>query len=316
MSKLNPAAKKVWLDYGQALEQYPLRLKALARELGVTEWTVRQACAYTEEFGPPTDDDQPGALHLVIGDVHLKPGTSHDRMRIAGLEMEELGREAMANSQAFRVVFIGDTADMESLSHYDRGKLSGEGRRLQDDLAALGAGLSLFRTAVSDEVWAYANTYWVEGNHEYRIQKYVNDHPELEGTLDLGEQFFRPIGITPVPFLEWLQLDGQGYCHYMQSRAGRAIGGVNHARALLLKGHKSVTVGHSHILSQAMENDIYGNVIQTLVCGCYFDHDEEYAMQSNAAWWRGLCIKRNTKSGSYDLETRTLAALKRKHKEA
>jgi hypothetical protein len=314
--KLTPEQHAVWLSHGKALSLYPIKVLRLADDLGVSRHSVRMAKAYTEQYGPPPEEVGQVALHLVVGDVHLGPDNYADgRMTILGKEMEELGREAIAKGQPFRVIFIGDTADLHSLSSYDTGKLRAEGQRLNLDLDALAAGLEQFYCEVSPEVWNYADVYWTEGNHEYRMHRYIEEHPELAGTLDLTK-FFSAYGITTVPFMTWLQLDGVGYCHYMQGGAGRAISGINQARSLLVKGHRSVTVGHSHVLKQAIECDVYGNSIQTLVCGCFFDHDEEYALQSNSKWWRGLCVKRNVAGGEYDLETRNLASLRRKHKEA
>jgi hypothetical protein len=88
---------------------------------------------------------------------------------------------------------------------------------------------------------------------------------------------------------------------------------VNVARSLLLKGYRSVTVGHNHILDTYTTSDVYGNPIQTLSSGCFFEEAENYAGQSNDKWWRGLCVKTNVKDGAYDLTTLSLSTLRRQY---
>ena len=48
-----------------------------------------------------------------------------------------------------------------------------------------------------------------------------------------------------------------------------------------------------------------------LSCGCFFEHDEDYAGTANSMFWRGLCFLNNAKDGDYELETITLKRLRR-----
>ena len=91
------------------------------------------------------------------------------------------------------------------------------------------------------------------------------------------------------------------------------IGGIHLANALMQKLHTSITVGHSHVLDYKQDIDANGKRIHALVSGCYFEHHESYANQSNLGWWRGVCMKRNVKAGNYDLELVSMEQIKRKY---
>ena len=64
--------------------------------------------------------------HLVIGDSHAKPGISNRRF-------EWLGK-LILDEKPDVIIDIGDFEDMPSLSSYDVGKKSYEGRRYIKDL--------------------------------------------------------------------------------------------------------------------------------------------------------------------------------------
>lgn len=311
---LTPTQRRIWLDHGEVLSKYPVSVEAFARQLGVTRHQLRVVQRHVNEAGPPSEDDHPGAIHLVIPDAHAKPGSCRERFAWLGKEIEEVGREAMAAGVPFRVISIGDFADYPSLSHYDRGKRSSHGRTFVADVTAHRTALDYMRSACDPEVWNYADKHWTCGNHEERALRYMNDNPELEGVLHSAWDLMAEYGFEVHQFLDWCRLDGIGYCHYMQNEnAPRPVGGVNVGRSLVLKGHRSIVVGHNHRLDTYTTTDCYGDPIQTLSCGCYFDHVESYAKQSNSRWWRGLCILRNVRNGGYNLETRKLDDIRRKY---
>ena len=67
------------------------------------------------------------ATHLVMGDPHCTPKASNDRFLWAG--------RVAADYKVSHVICMGDFCCMDSLSSYDRGKKSFEGRRYQKDMS-------------------------------------------------------------------------------------------------------------------------------------------------------------------------------------
>ena len=302
---LPPAVLRLYTEHGDAIHHLGtgfIRAKTLARKWGVSERSVRTLKSAVNTFGPPAKrSDLEGAMVLVVPDAHAGPGQDLRRFRWLGRAIEHYGRIAMAKGVPFRVVWIGDTGDYHSLSHYDTGKISAEGARYVLDVNAHGGAMALTRCQVSMEVWAYTDLHWTEGNHEFRAVRHMQNHPSLDGVLDGPWQVMQQYDIQCHTFLKPVTLDGVAYVHYMQNPGtGRAVGGINQARSMLLKGMRSIVVGHSHKLDSFIQNDFYGDPVKTLVVGCFFEHEEKYAGQGNKSWWRGLVLLENVKNGNFD----------------
>ena len=67
-------------------------------------------------------------IHVVIGDAHAKPDVPNDRFTWLGKYLLDL---RLSYPEAdIKAIDLGDWEDMPSLSSYDIGKMSYEGRRL------------------------------------------------------------------------------------------------------------------------------------------------------------------------------------------
>lgn len=312
---LNPVQRRLYEAHGHVLAAYPVTVVQLAKQLGVSRYDLLVVEAYVKANGTPVVTRKTGATHLVIGDAHAKPNQSLARFRWLGRVVEELGQKALSEGTEFKVIQIGDWFDMPSLSSYDKGRGSAELRRYKADIEAGHDAYALVAAEISSEVRAVTDFHAIGGNHgEGRCKRFMNDNPELIGLLHGPRETSEAFGWHYTPYLEWLHLDGVGYCHYMQNpNSGTAVSGVNVGRSLLIKGHRSVTVGHNHRLDSYTSSDAFGAAIQTLSCGCYFEEREAYAGQSNDKWWRGLCVKTDVRDGQYNLQTLTFDSIRRKY---
>ena len=70
--------------------------------------------------------------HVVLPDCQVKPGVPIDHLLWAGQYIVD----NFAGKDNIKIVCLGDFADMESLSSYDRGKMEMEGRRYARDIAS------------------------------------------------------------------------------------------------------------------------------------------------------------------------------------
>jgi hypothetical protein len=78
----------------------------------------------------------------------------------------------------------------------------------------------------------------LHGNHEDRIDRFVDENPELDGTLKISDLNFKQYGWQEVPYKQNKVLNGVYYAHHFPSGIlGSAISGENIARTLLTK-HK------------------------------------------------------------------------------
>lgn len=240
-------------------------------------------------MGKRTRSTEDTRTHLIMPDSHAQPNIDNDRF-------EWLGNYLVEN-QPDVFVDIGDSADMPSLCSYDVGKLSAEGRRYVDDIEAYkDAQRKLFAPMIK-----YNNTHsrWkkkkyspelvkTRGNHENRINRAAQENPAMYGFIrmeDLEEESF---GWKCYDFLQTVVIDNIAYRHYFSSGVlGKPIGGVNHARSLVVKGYMSCVCGHSHMRDFYEDTDAAGRKLFGIVVGCFFGHDEGYTTE-NDRFWRGI----------------------------
>ena len=199
---------------------------------------------------------------IVLPDSHATPGKSNDRYEwFAKLVLDEAPD---------MVVDIGDFWSMDSLSSYDKGTRSFEGRRYKADIEV---GLD-----AQERIWDITRKpkkkgpKWFRtiGNHEQRIERAVEHDPVLEGTIGLSDLQSKEYGWEEIPFLHPLELEGITFQHYFTSGImGRPIGGENHARSLITKQFKSCVQGHSHTFDYARRTDATGKKIHGVVAVSY-----------------------------------------------
>lgn len=255
---------------------------------------------------------------LIIPDAHAKPGVSNERFTWLG--------RLIADRQPDAVVSIGDFADMPSLSHYDAGKKSFEGRRYKQDcevthdaLRRVDAGIEELNVKLrAKKVKQYTPIKVITlGNHENRINKVINNDPKLDGTIGIEDLGYEEHGWEVIPFLEPLELEGVIFQHYMTSgNMDRSIGGMNIGRALLKRTHGSCFVGHSHLLDIAWEANSQGKLMTAGSVGAYFEHKEDYvSKQAQSHWWRGVVLLKNVSNGIVgDMEMISMTTIKRDYK--
>jgi hypothetical protein len=248
--------------------------------------------------------------HLVISDTHAHPEHHNKRADWLG--------EFIADIKPDVVVHIGDNWDMPSLSSYDRGRKSFEGRRYRADIDA---GLEFH-----DRLWRRVRrrkkkqprTVFCIGNHEHRIHRSIELDAVLDGTigyqdLDL-EKYYDDIidyeGQTP----GHIEIDGITYAHFFISGvAGRPVGGEHPASSLITKKLSSATCGHLHLADWSTRMALNNKRIMGCFAGCYQDYGSDWAGVISNLWWAGVVVKRNVENGCYDPEFVSLDRLKREY---
>ena len=156
---------------------------------------------------------------------------------------------------------------------------------------------------------------FLEGNHEERQRRLLEQQSELEGTIGFNDfeldryydDIIRYKGSTPGV----IDIDGILYAHYFVTGvSGRGVSGEHPAFSLISKHFKSASMGHVHTFDYSVRTDGSGRRINGLVGGCYLDYDLDWAGTINSLWSRGVTIKRNVSQGQYDLQWISLENLK------
>ncbi len=247
---------------------------------------------------------------LLIGDTHATPDLDNLRFRALG--------NFIVAEQPDIIIQMGDLADMPSLSSYDIGKASFEGRRYKDDIASvidaqeeLQAPWKAYRkrTHRYNPRWVY-----IGGNHDWgRINTAINCDPKLEGVIGVQDLQLDRFSWEIHPFMEPAHIDGISYSHYFASGvAGRPISGESVGRTLCTKLHVSAVVGHNHCLDHAERTTATGTKIFGLSVGCY-THPRMVADWSRGTyqmWWRGVVVLNDCDGKGYYDELRAITQRK------
>lgn len=236
--------------------------------------------------------------HLFIPDVQAKPGVNLDHLAWIGQYILDKRPDVIIN--------IGDFADMESLSSYDRGKLQFEGRRYKHDIAAAKEAMDLLLEPMRAYNRQQRKTKHAQykprmiftlGNHEYRIMRAANDHPELSGLISYDDLPYEDWDVYD--FLEPVFVDGVCYCHYMANpMTGQPYGGM--ASTILKNVGHSFVVGHAQKLEVATRHLITNQQQWGIIAGACYSHFENYKGYQGNNHWRGIIMLHRVQNGSFD----------------
>lgn len=234
---------------------------------------------------------------LVIGDTQVKPG--HDLSYI-----NHIG-EYIIDKRPDVVVCIGDWFDFESLSSYDRGKKSFEGRRLIADIEAGTTAMNMLleplRTLQKSQRFFKKKVYnprlvFCMGNHEDRFDRVANDMPEFDGFVGMDTLNLEQWGWEVYPFLKPVEIDGIFFVHYLANpMSGKPYSGT--AMAQLKTVGNSFVVGHKQVLDMAIRPTLDGRMQLGIINGACYPHDEGYKGHQGNTHFRGLILLNEVADG-------------------
>lgn len=249
---------------------------------------------------------------IVLPDTQVRPGD----------DVTYLGRigNYIVDKQPDGVICLGDFADMPSLSSYDVGKKSFEGRRYKSDVDATHRAME----ALLGPLWDYnkkaakghrerykPELTFLLGNHEHRINKAVENDAKLEGVLSTTDLRYTEYGWNVHPFLEVVIKDGIAFSHYFVTGvAGRP---ASTAAAQFRKTAMSSIAGHQQGLQIHTGSRADGKRLTSIIAGSCYEHDEDYMGPQGNKHWRGLLVLNDVHDGEFDLMPVSLNYLNRKY---
>lgn len=208
------------------------------------------------------------------------------------------------------VIDIGDWADMGSLSHFDYGKRSYEGRRYWRDVEQAVRARETFNNALGG---VRPRLIHCRGNHEQRIEKLIDDDPRLHGFISTDDLQVKELGWEEFNFMVPAVVDGIAYAHYFPSGVnGKAVGGMNLASSLIRLGLMSCVQGHSHTFDYTERTRADGQKVLGMSVGCYFKHPMKWST-TNHMYWRGIVVIRNVRDGFGTIEQHSMEAIEAKY---
>lgn len=168
--------------------------KEIAKVVGCSEKTVlKYAGSYTSRTKAKTDfDDSAWEIQktVLLPDIHYP----HYDERVM-----EVVNEFIFDYDPDELVYMGDQISLDCISGWNRRKpLLKEGQRLIKDYQGLNKNVLKVHENITR---ADIRRTFIMGNHEERINAYIEEHPELEELIDLAQylQLYER-GYKVVPF--------------------------------------------------------------------------------------------------------------------
>lgn len=247
--------------------------------------------------------------HFVIPDTQVKPG-------VPLYHLDWIG-QYIVDKQPDVIVHLGDHYDLPSLSSWDRGKATFEGRRFKADVEAGHAALERLEGALDGynatrrrfkEKQYLPEKHVTWGNHEHRATRAAEASPELVGFVGthLFDDFWQARGWQTHQYTEVVDVDGIWYSHlFLNEMTGKPLG----AQASTLLKYIGHTFTQGHRQTYDLSTRYVGKKMhRALIAGACYLHDEdykgpsrEYSERSGNHHWRGCVHKFDVADGEYSL---------------
>jgi predicted MPP superfamily phosphohydrolase len=217
-------------------------------------------------------------------DIHLDPmRDEHPSWTVA--------KKFLKDFQPNRIVLGGDICSVESISYFNNRKPRlAEGRRYQDDVNVTRRHLKLLQKANPHAEYDY-----FIGNHEYRVQRYLDEHPAMEGKMewavDVGLR--SDFGMNVVEYNRVLKIGKAALIHGWYWN-------IYHAAKTLKMYGDNIFYGHVHehqVAVQYMMSTEQPHMAMSV--GCLSNINPDYRLGMPTRFQNGLLILDVHKDGTF-----------------
>ena len=250
--------------------------------------------------------------HLWIPDTQVRADVPTKHIKALGHYIEEKRFE--------KIIIAGDWWDFPSTGRFNTA-LEQEGLRIQDDIESGNKAMDLLWQATNKRNRRVAGwkkkqyqpeKHFIFGNHEYHLERFVENTPVLSGMLGYEMLRLEKHGLIQHPFLTTFDLDGILYSHYFcNPSTGKSYSGMLETR--LKNIGQSFTQGHLQEFMYGERQLPSGKRHHGCVAGAFYMHDEKYKTPQGNKHWRGVVVKNDVKNGEYDIMKISLGYLLRKY---
>lgn len=222
---------------------------------------------------------------LVLSDIHCP---YHD--------VEALSQAMSSIEDPDSVILLGDVLDFHRISKYPNDK----------DTLSFTEELIIGKQLLYGirERFPNSNIYYIEGNHEVRLDAYIQRNAnELSDLPSLRMEALLGLDAIEIPYIK------NGFIHcgdmtFLHGHEMRGIGGVNPSRKLFGKMHKSAMCGHLHRPDVFYTRDGAGKLIQCHVIGHLGEPNPRYHPRND--WQHGYAIVNVSKNGYIRVENQII----------
>jgi len=235
-------------------------------------------------------------LYVVIPDVHDKPPNRMSRKVYH--PAYRCVEEVIKGLEPDGIIDLGDTTDMESLSYFDRDRRRKmEGRRYRKDIDSLNHLLDRQCTIAPKS----KKIYFI-GNHEHRVENYLDNYPEQEGTIDfIKDTNLLARGYEVVPYNQVKKIGKAMFMHGFDSTK-------YHAANMSRTYDKPIYYGHVHdIQSHSFVSPITHREVRVAESlGCLCDLNPSWLLGKPNRWVHAFGVLWVKDNGEYQMDRKII----------
>jgi predicted phosphodiesterase len=206
---------------------------------------------------------------IIIPDVHLTEDVP---------KPYKIVKKIISNNNFDGAIILGDYMDISSLSDWDKDKRKLlENQRYQKEIDCANKELDFIQKYIS-------NTVYIIGNHENRVDRYIEKNPELEGLLEVPK--ILKLEERKIECVELNQLLKIGHCYFTHGM----FTGKNHASQHLMTLGCNIVYGHKHQSQHFMTNMKMQKPIVAYGLGCLCDLNQPYLKGIPPVWINAFAI--------------------------
>lgn len=218
---------------------------------------------------------------IILPDIHLSDGQPHKDYEVV--------KRFIKQNRSDEIILLGDFMDVSSLSAWDISKRRKmEGRRYEKECEEANRELDFLQKYTK-------KITFIEGNHEDRVERYIDFNPEMEGLIEVEKKLhLKERGIKYIPLNELYKVGNMYFTHGIY---------INqyHAMKHLIRLGCNVCYGHSHSTQTAMMNMRMLKPHQAYALGCLCGHSPDYMKGKPSNWINQFAIMYTGSKGNFNL---------------
>lgn len=222
-----------------------------------------------------------GYKAVILPDVHINHN-GYDKVY-------EPVKKFIKDFKPEKIILLGDFADCASLSGWDLSKTRKmEGRRHAKEMANIELELE-YLSEYTDEI------VWMAGNHEYRVERYLDTHSELEGMIEY--QNCIDLDKYNCKWVPYNQFHKEGKLTMLHGRYANKYHANKHSRKIsgnLVYCHTHVPQRWCSVKENAVPHSVW-------CLGCLCKKNPDYLKGADGAWLHGFGILYVAKNGEFNL---------------
>lgn len=211
---------------------------------------------------------------IVLSDLHLP---YHDVKSLAAVE------KFMADRRFDYYINLGDLIDFDYISKYnEHNKRGNEGKRIRKDYALANEMLDRHQEIIKKNN-RNAKFILLEGNHDVRVEKFIDKEPMTEGYFELEEGLkLKKRGFKFFRENEVFKLHKAHFIHGKYTNQYHAAKTVMRYGRSMFYGHTHDVQGHS-MVQYGDDSTIVGQSM-----GCLCKYDQAYLKGNPTSWQQAI----------------------------